>query len=336
MSRRNENRLFVLNEPNAPRLNPALATEIGLNESLTLLQIEFWISISNNFIDGKRWTYQSIRDIQEKAFPFWSISTINRAIKALLDEGYIIEGNHNDAKYDKTRWFTLNFERLAELDSIQIYGVETRSSQNETGSNQNDTRSSQDETRSTQKETTIPETTTEITTENSTEENIPSQPPEEPDVEASKSYSLMAAALTDLLITKIKSNNKRARVPERNSALYEKWVDEIDKLNRIGPVGGEAGQGYSFDEIKRIILWCQSDGFWKNNILSTSKLREKVIQLENQMRGYKPKGGGSDGSDSKRVGRTGPSEESIRLERIAKEKGLIGEDGRVNEPECDF
>ena len=151
-------RIFTLNEPNAPRINPALAKEIGLNESLILLQIEFWISISNNERDGKRWTYQSVRDMQEKSFSFWSISTINRAVNKLIDEGYIIEGNFNKKKYDKTRWFSLNFETLNELESISING-------DDTGVFHNDTRSNQNDTHSNQNDTTIPEITTEITTE---------------------------------------------------------------------------------------------------------------------------------------------------------------------------
>ena len=151
-------RIFTLNEPNAPRINPALAKEIGLNESLILLQIEFWISISNNERDGKRWTYQSVRDMQEKSFSFWSISTINRAVNKLIDEGYIIEGNFNKKKYDKTRWFALNFETLNELESISING-------DDTGVFHNDTRSNQNDTHSNQNDTTIPEITTEITTE---------------------------------------------------------------------------------------------------------------------------------------------------------------------------
>ena len=151
-------RIFTLNEPNAPRINPALAKEIGLNESLILLQIEFWISISNNERDGKRWTYQSVRDMQEKSFSFWSISTINRAVNKLIDEGYIVEGNFNKMKYDKTRWFALNFETLNELESISING-------DDTGVFHNDTRSNQNDTRSVQNDTTIPEITTETTTE---------------------------------------------------------------------------------------------------------------------------------------------------------------------------
>lgn len=160
-------RIFTLNEPNAPRLNPALACEIGLNESLLLLQLEFWISISNNERDGNLWTYQSVRDIQEKAFPFWGTMTINRAIKSLEESGYIITTTkYNHLKYDKTRWISLNFEKLSELHSISIKGYGTRSYQNGTGSNQNGTGSYQDGT-------TIPETTAEIITETTTTEQPP-------------------------------------------------------------------------------------------------------------------------------------------------------------------
>lgn len=151
-------RIFTLNEPEAPRINPALACEVGLNESIVLLQIEYWISISDNWQDGRKWTYQSVRDMKKKSFSFWSIATINRAVNSLIDKGYLIEGNYNKMKYDKTRWFALNFEKLNELNSISIKG-------HETGVFQNDTRSNQNDTRLNQNDTTIPEITTETTTE---------------------------------------------------------------------------------------------------------------------------------------------------------------------------
>ena len=150
-------RLFILNEPNALRLSPALAGEIGLNESIILLQIEFWISISNNEREGRRWTFQSIRDMQKKTFWFWGVMTIQRTLKSLINKGYLIEGNFNKFKYDRTRWFTLG-DRISELKSVQIAGCGT-------GVYQNGTRSNQNGTRSNQNGTTIPETTTETTTE---------------------------------------------------------------------------------------------------------------------------------------------------------------------------
>jgi len=158
-----QGRIFVINDPTSLRIVPALAEEIGLNESIVLLQMEFWISISDHLIDGRRWTYQSIRDMKEKAFTFWSKDTINRAIKSLISQNLLIEGNFNTKKYDKTRWFALG-DGIRNLQSIRfVEGFETRSTQNDTASQQYDTRS-------TQNATTIPETTTENTTKITTED----------------------------------------------------------------------------------------------------------------------------------------------------------------------
>lgn len=70
----------------------------------------------------------------------------------------------------------------------------------------------------------------------------------------------------------------------------QKWVQEMDRLHRIGPPGGTSG--YSWQEIRDLIDFSQDDDFWRANILSASKLREKCVQLENQMKrnNYKPRG----------------------------------------------
>lgn len=151
-------RVLLFNNPIAPRICPELACEIGLTESLLLLQIDYWISISDNERDGMLWTYQSVRDIQQKAFPFLSVATISRALNNLIEKGYLIVGNYNDKKYDKTRWFALNYYKLKELKSIRV-------DDEGSGVFQNETRSFQNETRKLQNETTIPEITTDTTTE---------------------------------------------------------------------------------------------------------------------------------------------------------------------------
>jgi hypothetical protein len=86
------------------------------------------------------------------------------------------------------------------------------------------------------------------------------------------------------LRNRILENNPRARVPsdDLNDKLMQKWVQEMDRLNRIGPPGGT--QGYSWQEIRDLIDFSQDDEFWRANILSAGKLREKCVQLENQMR----------------------------------------------------
>lgn len=85
---------------------------------------------------------------------------------------------------------------------------------------------------------------------------------------------------------KILANNKRARVPDETPEDMKEWATMIDRLNRIGPVGAreQEDKGYSWDEIRNIIDWCQEDDFWKSNILSAGKFREKIVQLENQMK----------------------------------------------------
>ncbi len=150
-------RLFVLNDPTVLRIVPSLAAEIGLNESILLMQIDFLKSVSTaENHNGRPWTYQSIRDLQEEYFPFWSKDTINRAIASLQAKRLIRCGNFNKAAYDKTRWISINYGKCGRLKSIQVAG----------GLSQNATRSTQNATRSTQIETTIPETSTETSTEN--------------------------------------------------------------------------------------------------------------------------------------------------------------------------
>jgi len=113
-------RIFTLNENRALRINSSLANEIGLRESIMLLQLEFLISISDNERDGRIWTYQSAKDLKEKYFPFWGIATIQRSLISLEKKGYIAKGNYNKRKSDRTMWYALNYEKLSELKTIRV------------------------------------------------------------------------------------------------------------------------------------------------------------------------------------------------------------------------
>lgn len=55
-----------------------------------------------------------------------------------------------------------------------------------------------------------------------------------------------------------------------------------------------------------------------------------------QIANYQYGGGNSNGKHSQDTEKTGPSEESLRLERIAKEKGLVGAQGTIEDTECSF
>lgn len=79
----------------------------------------------------------------------------------------------------------------------------------------------------------------------------------------------------------IKEKNNRQPVPDDNPEDMEKWSTSMDRANRLGPPGGN--KGYSWEEIDRLIEWCQQDEFWSGNILSAPKFREKIVKLENKM-----------------------------------------------------
>ena len=93
---------------------PSLASKIGLNEAIVLQQVHFLSSISDNELDGRKWVYNSYDDWQ-KQFPFWSRPTIVRIFKRLEDAELIIAGNHNKRAYDRTKWYSVNYKKLAIL-----------------------------------------------------------------------------------------------------------------------------------------------------------------------------------------------------------------------------
>jgi len=72
--------------------------------------------------------------------------------------------------------------------------------------------------------------------------------------------------LSQLLFELIQKRNPKHKPPN-----FQQWAREIDlMLRQDHRVSGE---------IEKVIRWSQADSFWQNNILSTSKLREKFDQI---------------------------------------------------------
>lgn len=124
-------------------IQPSLAKAIGLNEAIVLQQIHYWLqgNKSGKEIEGVRWIYNSLAEWKEQ-FPFWSESTIYRALQSLEEKKLIQIGEFNQRKYDRTKWYTINY--------VTVLKVE------EGGWNSN----FHNETSSCQDGTTIPETST--------------------------------------------------------------------------------------------------------------------------------------------------------------------------------
>ena len=94
---------------------PSLAEKIGLNQAIVIQQFHYWLVSSKHLIEGRKWIYNSYKE-WELQFKFWSGKTIERTIRSLEEQGYLLSANYNRSKQDKTKWYTINYEKLAELD----------------------------------------------------------------------------------------------------------------------------------------------------------------------------------------------------------------------------
>ena len=101
-------------------IDPELAVLIGLNESIVVQQVHYWLKIneeaSRNFHDGHFWTYNTYNEWQ-KQFPFWNISTIKRVFASLEKAGYLISDNYNKLKVDRTKWYRIDYNKLQTLET---------------------------------------------------------------------------------------------------------------------------------------------------------------------------------------------------------------------------
>ena len=68
-------------------INRKLAKCLGLKEAVVFQQIHYWLKVNekknNNFIEGRYWTFNSVKKWHEEEFDFLSFRTIERILKSL-------------------------------------------------------------------------------------------------------------------------------------------------------------------------------------------------------------------------------------------------------------
>lgn len=100
-------------------INKELAEGLGVNEAIVLQQIHAWL-VSNekrglNYKNGRYWTFNSLKKWHENHFSFWSESTLKRVFTSLENKGILIVGNFNRSKLDRTKWYSINYDRVYEI-----------------------------------------------------------------------------------------------------------------------------------------------------------------------------------------------------------------------------
>jgi len=111
---------------------------------------------------------------------------------------------------------------------------------------------------------------------------------------AKTTFSKNVVTLTNLLITLIRQNDEKAKIPED---IY-KWAKDIDLLVRL--------DNRSVDDIEKVIKYAQSDNFWKTNILSAKSLRKAFPKLYLRVKF------GDNGHGGQNVGGTSTNQKAVR------------------------
>lgn len=100
-------------------INRKLAKCLGLKEAVIFQQIHYWLEINkktkNNFKEKKYWTYNSIKKWHEDEFDFLSLRTVERTLKSLENDGLLICKTFNKMAGDKTKWYTIDYEKLLDV-----------------------------------------------------------------------------------------------------------------------------------------------------------------------------------------------------------------------------
>lgn len=109
---------------------PSLACLVGLNQALFLQQVHYWCEHyrrrgdKRHFHNGRWWVYNAVssrKDVPDwqEQFPFMSPSTIRRVICYLVDVKLLLTANYNLRAYDRTGWYSVDYEELERQVEVQ-------------------------------------------------------------------------------------------------------------------------------------------------------------------------------------------------------------------------
>lgn len=202
-----------------------LAVVIGLKEAVVAQQLNYWLhSKSAKIINGRRWIYHTYEKWQKDSFPFFTIATIRRTFTSLEKQKIILTGNFNKAGFDKTKWYSIDEERLDELMSRRCaQNEQTMCSKRADGTAQNE------------------QTNTRYYTETTTDKDIYSSASAEQSkskIQKNSSINTEPPIYKDVINY---LNEKLGAKYKPNSAINKRLID------------ARAKEGYSLDDFKQVI-----------------------------------------------------------------------------------
>ena len=259
---------------------PQLAKRIGLNEAIVLQQLHYWLTQNekkpSHNIEDKVWCYNTVEEWQEN-FPFWSKNTIIRTINKLEELKLIIKSNFNKLKFDKTIWYSINYDNFKSLFSELIDLPKMGNGETQNGYMEKPNLGY-----------TIPETTTETTTDNNIINNIIEKPKKGTKaISKSNKFSLDEAISFlnsyNLDLTLLKAFIKfledcRYGKGKANKPVSEYSLDLlVNKLKKIGNGSIET----QLESIQKSIINGYLDFFENNNFKELTKSTYRANDIRN-------------------------------------------------------
>ena len=104
----------ILNDERILIVNPTIVKMFGSNEAFFLQQLHYWLQKSQNVVDGKLWVYHSFEEWAQE-ISFLSGRTIQRIVQRLQEHGVIEVSHHGKGRFDRTNWYTIDYEKLMQL-----------------------------------------------------------------------------------------------------------------------------------------------------------------------------------------------------------------------------
>jgi hypothetical protein len=246
--------------------NVDIAKKYGVELAIILENMQWWIAKNKankkHFHQGSYWTYNSVKAFSE-LFPYWSVHQIGRFLRRLEDEGLIVSKNFNKAGYDKTKWYTVNDSLILQNCNIECAEMHNPLCENaqpipdiNTDINNSLVGSSQTPTKKDSKKDLFKTKLSEIdVTTLDKQEQV---------------YFKIAIGFRDLFI-----KNKKALgvndFRDQENATYKNYVDPI----RLSFTQDKKTE----EDFRKVYAFLMNDEFWMKNIMSTSKLREKMSDL---------------------------------------------------------
>lgn len=111
-------------------VSPTLAKMLGsLEEAAILQQIHYWTQKNTNIRDGYSWVYNTISDWQKQFSWIESDKTMRTKLKSLENKGLLVTGNYNKAKFDRTKWYRIDYDAFSQM--VTAFGKSYRTNRQE-------------------------------------------------------------------------------------------------------------------------------------------------------------------------------------------------------------